>query len=142
MHEGLHNLAITCIATSDDGQRIVTGSKDAAINVWFYHKESNIVSNSGHGTRRKLRLIGSFLCAHTNEITALALSNKLGIIVSGSNDCSAIIWDMHRLCLVKQLPGRYTSPVTSASISDESTNILTISGYTMVNIFVCLITCA
>jgi WD40 repeat protein len=39
VHEALHNMPVTCIAVTDDGQRFVTGSSDAVVNVWFFNKE-------------------------------------------------------------------------------------------------------
>jgi WD40 repeat protein len=68
------------------------------------------------------------LCAHTDTITCVAVCRSIGIIVTGSKDCSALLWDLHRLVLIKQLPTRGSVAPSSVSISDISGNILVSAG--------------
>lgn len=45
------------------------------------------------------------LYAHTEAVTCLAASPAYNVIVSGSRDSSAIIWDLSRGVFVRQLTG-------------------------------------
>ncbi|XP_053674040.1 WD repeat and FYVE domain-containing protein 3 [Anopheles nili] len=67
------------------------------------------------------------LFGHTDAVTALSSSNAYNIIISGSRDRSAIIWDLARLSYVRQLTG-HTGVVSAVSINELTGDIATCSG--------------
>lgn len=79
----------------------------------------------------RLRLLQS-LFGHTDAITCLTCSQQYGIVVSGSRDQTAIVWDLNRLTFVRQLgaPGAdsiplHPSPISAIAINDLTGDIAT-----------------
>lgn len=60
----------------------------------------------GYEARKKSMTIKHRLYAHTDAVTCLAASPAYNVIVSGSRDSTAIIWDLSRGVFVRQLRGK------------------------------------
>lgn len=119
-HESLHGgNQIQCAGVSQDGQVLVTGGDDGVVAVWRFAKD-------GVQGQRSLRLERA-LCAHTAKITCLYVSHPYTLIVSGSDDCSVILWDLSSLAFVKQLP-EFPTPVSAVHVNDLTGEILTAAG--------------
>ncbi|KAJ0974071.1 hypothetical protein J5N97_016036 [Dioscorea zingiberensis] len=119
-HESLHGgNQIQCAGVSQDGQVLVTGADDGVVAVWRFAKD-------GVQGQRRLRLERA-LCAHTAKITCLYVSHPYTLIVSGSDDCSVILWDLSSLAFVKQLP-EFPAPVSAVHVNDLTGEILTAAG--------------
>ncbi|KAM0936615.1 putative transcription factor WD40-like family [Dioscorea sansibarensis] len=119
-HESLHGgNQIQCAGVSQDGQVLVTGGDDGVVAVWRFAKD-------GVQGQRRLRLERA-LCAHTAKITCLYVSHPYTLIVSGSDDCSVILWDLSSLAFVKQLP-EFPAPVSAVHVNDLTGEILTAAG--------------
>ncbi|GBG32310.1 BEACH domain-containing protein lvsA [Hondaea fermentalgiana] len=118
--EALHTGAITACSVSEDGAHIWTGGADALVTAWHLRKAKE---RNGAWVLDQIQVLSS----HTAAITSLATSQKQGIAVSGSRDCTAVLWDLEKKCFIRQL-GRQTGPVTHVSINDANGNILTLSG--------------
>ena len=122
-HEGLHgNEQIQCTSFSQDGRILVTGGEDGMLSVWRLQKQ---------GVKKQHYLVlQRTLCAHTQKITCLAICQPYSLIVSGSEDCSVIFWDLSSLMYVRQLPLLPFAP--SAVHANEMTgNIVTAAGTTL-----------
>ncbi|CAA2996784.1 BEACH domain-containing protein lvsA [Olea europaea subsp. europaea] len=119
-HENLHGgNQIQCASASYDGQVLVTGADDGLVCVWRIAKDGPCVL-------RHLQLEKA-LCAHSGKITCLHVSQPYMMVVSGSDDCTAIIWDLSSLSFIKQLP-EFPSPVSAICVNDETGEIVTAAG--------------
>lgn len=119
-HENLHGGSqIECTGFSHDGQTLVTGGDDGVVCVWQISKERV----------RSVRclVLQKALCAHTSKITCLHVSQPYMLIVSGSDDCSVILWDLSGLNFVKQLP-EFPAPVSAIYVNDLTGEIITAAG--------------
>lgn len=122
-HENLHGgNQIQCASASHDGQILVTGADDGLVNVWRIVKD---------GPRSMRRLVlEKALCAHTGKITCLHVSQPYMMIVSGSDDCTVVIWDLSSMIFVRQLP-QFPSPVSAIYVNDLTGDIVTAAGVTL-----------
>lgn len=57
------------------------------------------------------------LYGHTDAVTCLSSSPAYNVIVSGSRDGTAIIWDLSRCLFVRQLRG-HAGPVAAVAINE------------------------
>ncbi|KAJ9188078.1 hypothetical protein P3X46_003473 [Hevea brasiliensis] len=71
--------------------------------------------------------LGKVLCGHTGKITCLHVSQPYMLIVSGSDDCTVIIWDLSPLVFVRQLP-EFPVPVSAIYVNDLTGEIVTAAG--------------
>lgn len=119
-HENLHGgNQIQCVGATHDGQTLITGAEDGLVCVWRLGKD-------GPRTVQRLQLEKA-LCGHTGKITCLHVSQPYMMIVSGSEDCSVIIWDLSSLVFVRQLP-EFPSPVSAIYMNDLTGEIVTAAG--------------
>ncbi|CAM0876176.1 unnamed protein product [Alopecurus aequalis] len=117
-HENLHGGSqIQCTGVSHDGNILATGGDDGVVAVWRFVKD---------GIRRLLRMEKA-LCAHTAKITCVYVSQPYSLIVSGSDDCSVILWDLTSLVFVKQLP-KFPASVSALHVNNLTGEILTGAG--------------
>lgn len=119
-HENLHGGSqIQCAGASHDGQILVTGADDGLVCAWRIIKD---------GPRSLQRLeLERALCAHTGRITCLRVSQPYMMIVSGSDDCTVILWDLSSMAFVRQLP-EFPSPVSAIYVNDLTGEIVTAAG--------------
>jgi WD40 repeat protein len=66
---------------------------------------------------RKQLSIKQCLYGHTDAVTCLAASPAYNVIVSGSRDATAIIWDLSRRIFVRQLQG-HAAPVAAVAVNE------------------------
>ncbi|CAH1417724.1 unnamed protein product [Lactuca virosa] len=120
-HENLHGgNQIRCASASHDGQVLVTGADDGLVSVW------RVGTHPGFRAPRSLHLEKS-LSAHTNKITCLHICQPYMVILSGSDDCSVIIWDLSSLVFIRQLP-EFSSPVSAIYMNELTGDIVTAAG--------------
>ncbi|XP_018321850.1 WD repeat and FYVE domain-containing protein 3 [Agrilus planipennis] len=101
---------VACVCPSS--KIIVTAGTSTVVTVWEYEsrkKELNIKHN---------------LYAHTDAVTCLASSPAYNVIVSGSRDYTAIVWDLSRGLFVRQLRG-HAGPVAAVAVNDLTGDIAT-----------------
>jgi hypothetical protein len=121
-HENLHGgNQVQCVSVTHDGQTLVTGGDDGLVSVWRIGRDSPRTP-----LQQSLELEKS-LCAHTGKITCLHASQPYMIIVSGSDDCTIIIWDLSSLVFVRQLP-EFPAPVSAIYVNDLTGEIVTAAG--------------
>ncbi|KAI3773056.1 hypothetical protein L6452_04254 [Arctium lappa] len=120
-HENLHGgHQIQCASGSQDGQLLVTGADDGLVCVW------RIRAYGGPRAPRRLTLKQA-LCAHTAKVTHLYVCRPYMTIVSGSDDCTVIIWDLSSLVFLRQLP-EFPFPISAIHMNDLTGEIVTGAG--------------
>jgi len=75
---------------------------------------------------KELRL-KSHLFGHSEPITCIACSPSYNIIVSGSKDCTCIVWDLARLSFVRQLVN-HAAPIDAVGVNELTGEIATCDG--------------
>ncbi|KAJ8749495.1 hypothetical protein K2173_025690 [Erythroxylum novogranatense] len=119
-HENLHDgNQIQCTGLSHDGQILVTGGDDGLLCVWR-------ISNDNSRVSRRLQLEKA-LCGHTAKISCLHVSQPYMLVVSGSDDCTVILWDLSSLSFIRQLP-EFPVPVSAIYVNDLTGEIVTAAG--------------
>merc|ERR1711871_673541 len=74
------------------------------------------------GSNRLLELKGC-LCGHNRRVSCISISTLNGKIVSGSADCSVIVWDISDMVVVRMLFG-HEDCILCVSINERSGNIV------------------
>lgn len=97
-----------------NARTIVTAGTSSVVTVW------------GFDARRKALTVKHSLHGHTDAVTCLAASPAYNVIVSGSRDGTAIVWDMSRFIFVRQLRD-HVGLVAAVSINDLTGEIATCS---------------
>ncbi|CAG9859319.1 unnamed protein product [Phyllotreta striolata] len=101
---------LACVCPSP--KLIITAGTSSVVTVWEYE------------VRKKSLSIKHSLYGHTDAITCLAASPAYNVIVSGSRDSTAIIWDLSRGVFVRQLRG-HAGPVAAVAVNDLTGDIAT-----------------
>lgn len=101
---------VACVCPSS--KLIVTAGTSSVITIWEYD------------VRKKQLKIRFSLYAHTDAVTCLAASPAYNVIVSGSRDGTAIVWDLSRGMFVRQLRG-HAGPVAAVAVNDLTGDIAT-----------------
>ena len=69
------------------------------------------------------------MSGHTDKVTCVVVSQGYSVIVSGSADCTCIIWDLNKLTFVGQL--KLDAPVVHIAINEISGNIKAVTENTI-----------
>lgn len=118
--EGCDNLApneILC-CTIPNSRTMITAGTASVITVWKIEKTRSF--------NPILNLYG-----HVEPVTCLASSQAYSLIVSGSRDRTAIIWDLNRFTFVRQLGAKlserhlHQGPISAIAINDSTGDIAT-----------------
>ncbi|KAH0568814.1 WD repeat and FYVE domain-containing protein 3 [Cotesia glomerata] len=99
---------VACVCPSS--KLIVTAGTSSVVTVWEYSKRQLSIKQCLYG--------------HTEAVTCLSSSPAYNVIVSGSRDGTAIIWDLSRCLFVRQLRG-HAGPVAAVAINDLTGDIAT-----------------
>ena len=96
-----------------DQDTLITGGDDKTICIWSF-------------TNGKKAVIDLRACmrGHRDKITHIAASRAFSTIVSGSEDCTAIIWDLNRHQYTRSLIG-HQNAIKDISINNNNGDILT-----------------
>ncbi|XP_006757192.1 PREDICTED: WD repeat- and FYVE domain-containing protein 4 [Myotis davidii] len=97
---------------------IVTSGDSSVVCVW----ELSMAKGRPSGLHLKQALYG-----HTQTVTCLAASVTFSILVSGSQDCTCILWDLDYLTHVARLP-THQEAISAVAISDISGTIVSCAG--------------
>ncbi|XP_044743172.1 WD repeat and FYVE domain-containing protein 3 isoform X2 [Chrysoperla carnea] len=101
---------VACVCPSP--KLIITAGTSSVVTIWNFD------------VRNKRLNIKQSLYAHTDAVTCLASSPAYNVIVSGSRDCTAVVWDLSRGLFVRQLRG-HTAPVAAVAVNDLTGDIAT-----------------
>nr|XP_024109991.2 WD repeat- and FYVE domain-containing protein 4 [Pongo abelii] len=97
---------------------IVTSGTSTVVCVW----ELSMTKGRPRGLRLRQALYG-----HTQAVTCLAASVTFSLLVSGSQDCTCILWDLDHLTHVTRLP-THREGISAIAISDVSGTIVSCAG--------------
>jgi len=118
----------TCAAFADS-DNLVTGSSDHTVRLWRLRRGNqngsiNAISAKDGFTSITLSHI---LRVHTEELLCVAASRAWSVIVSGSKDGSAALWDLNRGIYVRSIwhgEGDDSSAVHLAAINESTVGFI------------------
>jgi WD40 repeat protein len=113
-----------CETTSHSGEILACASPNARTIITA--GTSSVVTVWELDSRHKSLNVKHYLHGHTDAVTCLAASPAYNIIVSGSRDGTAIVWDMSRFIFVRQLRD-HAGIVAAVAINDLTGEIATCS---------------
>ncbi|VEL21914.1 unnamed protein product [Protopolystoma xenopodis] len=67
------------------------------------------------------------LHGHREAVTCLAASDAFSLLVTGSSDRRCLLWDLGRLCLLRQLGG-HEAPVAAVCINEATGELVSCAG--------------
>ncbi|KAI9451783.1 beach-domain-containing protein [Russula earlei] len=113
--------ACTCATFADSGT-LITGSEDHIVRVWRITR-----SNSGQGVPSIS--LSNMMRVHRDVILCVAASRAWSVIVSGSKDGSAALWDLNKAVYMRSIwhGERGTVGVHLAAINESTGYIATCS---------------
>jgi len=98
----------TC-AVFADASSLITGSSDYTVRLWKVIRGPNPLSSS---SAMQVSL-SHIMRVHTDEVTCVTASRSWSLVVSGSKDGSAAVWDLNRGVYVRSIwhgeGGEYTA---------------------------------
>lgn len=97
---------------------IITSGASAVVCVW----ELSLVKGRPKGLKLRQALYG-----HTQAVTCLTASVTFSLLVSGSQDCTCMLWDLDHLSRVACLPV-HREGISAVAISDVSGTIVSCAG--------------
>ncbi|KAF8962103.1 beach-domain-containing protein [Flammula alnicola] len=115
-----------CAAFADSSS-LVTGSSDYTVRLWKVTRGPHAHSSNVHGLRVTLSHI---MRVHTDEVVCVAASRAWSLVVSGSKDGSAALWDLNRGVYVRSIwhgDGGESSAVNLVAINESTGYIATCS---------------
>ena len=129
----IENAFCTC-ATFADTTCLVTGSSDYTVGFWKVRRGQQVVGNngppSGGGSSGMHLVLSHIMRVHTDEVVCVAASRPWSLVVSGSKDGSAALWDLNRGVYVRSIwhvEDDSEMPVNLVSINDSTGYIATCS---------------
>ncbi|XP_027627322.1 WD repeat- and FYVE domain-containing protein 4 [Tupaia chinensis] len=97
---------------------IVTAGASSVVCVW----ELQTAKGRPRGLQLRQALYG-----HSQAVTCLAASVSFSLLVSGSQDCTCILWDLDHLTHVARLPA-HREGISAIAISDVSGTVVSCAG--------------
>ena len=104
-------------ATFAASANLITGSSDYTVRLW---KVSRLKSGFSGGIHI---LSSNIMRVHTDEVSCVAASRAWSLVVSGSKDGSAAIWDLNRGMYVRSIwhgEGGESSTVNLVAINEST----------------------
>jgi WD40 repeat protein len=117
-----HNGAVTSVALSPDGRRIVTGSDDNTARVW-------------RASRMTRATTATVLKGHRGAVTSAAFSPDGRRVATGSEDRTVRIWDLSRTDYAPTMLEGHRGGVTSVAFSPDGRWLVTGSQDTTVRLW-------
>ncbi|KAJ3373009.1 hypothetical protein HDU91_001442 [Kappamyces sp. JEL0680] len=114
--ESLHIGQITSAVFADQ-DTLITGGEDMTVCLWEFT----------NGKRATIDLLAC-MRGHRDKITCLSASRSYSIVVSGSEDCTCIIWDLNRHTYSKSLVG-HEFAISQVTVNQNTGDIITCDGY-------------
>lgn len=105
---------ITCMAQAR-ADSIVIGSSDGMVSIWEVD-----------GAKREVTL-WTLLRGHDDTVMCVAASSAWSVVLTGSKDRTAIVWDLNRGTYVRSLRG-HDSGVQLVAIDEKTCHLATASG--------------
>eukprot|EP00794_Sanderia_malayensis_P020579 gene20579-22605_t len=108
---------ITCCEFVPGSDLLLVGGESGIIAVWPVKLNIDMMSLDITGAKENL-------LAHSDAISSIVVCRPFSIVVTGSHDCTVVIWDLNRLSYVRSLP-THESPISCIAVSDTSGCIAT-----------------
>ncbi|KAG1351442.1 hypothetical protein G6F62_002976 [Rhizopus arrhizus] len=116
--ESMH---VGCISTAyfTDSSTLITGGTDGLVCIWKVKYQKSVSFT-----------LSECLKGHTDVVTTITASRSYSVIVTGSEDKTAIIWDLSTKKYIQSLRG-HENKVEHISVNDNSGDIMTCSAHTV-----------
>ena len=114
----------TC-AVFADASSLITGSSDYTVRLWKVVRGPN--PNSSSSAMRVS--LSHIMRVHTDEVTCVTASRLWSLVVSGSKDGSAALWDLNRGVYVRSIwhrEGRESTAVDLVAINESTVSTTTL----------------
>lgn len=105
-----HTDVVTCLALSQDHESLISASRDCNVIVWDIDDFALKKKDGVIPPKPKFVLFG-----HDDAINAVAVNSDLSVIVSASQDCTAIVYDLVKGRYIRTIP--HDSPVSLVAVS-------------------------
>ncbi|TKY89529.1 hypothetical protein EX895_001314 [Sporisorium graminicola] len=105
---------VTCLAQAR-AKSIVAGSSDGMVSIWELD-----------GAQREVTL-SNLLRGHDDSVMCVAASSAWSVVLTGSKDRTAIVWDLNRGAYVRTLRG-HDAGVHLVAIDEKTCHLATASG--------------
>ncbi|CAF1245717.1 unnamed protein product [Adineta ricciae] len=113
-----HTDIITCLTLDSTGYILITGSRDTTCIVWYLSFNDNRHVHDQEPT--SFLTPERILYGHSAEVTCLAVSSELDLVVSGSLDGTCNIHTLEHGTYVRTLrPTEENDPIVNLKLSDE-----------------------
>ncbi|TYZ63611.1 hypothetical protein PybrP1_002555 [[Pythium] brassicae (nom. inval.)] len=123
-----HSAVVTCLATAPKGRLLALGSADSTISVWKVADTSSTLLDSiklFRGSRSSKPVLANdyaadqVLLGHSAAITCVALSDELGVCVSGSAANECLAHNLYDGAILREfaVPGQLAPGVLSVAVS-------------------------
>ena len=126
----IENAFCTC-ATFADTTRLVTGSSDYTVRLWKVSRGLQVAGSHGPPSGGGMHLaLSHIMRVHTGEVVCVAASRQWSLVVSGSKDGSAAVWDLNKGVYVRSIwhaEGDNRMSVDLVAINDSTGYIATCS---------------
>ncbi|KAL1139731.1 hypothetical protein AAG570_006709 [Ranatra chinensis] len=109
----MHTIGEIVACVCPNSKTIITAGTSSVVTLWDYSKKQISIVQTLNG--------------HSEAVTCLAVSSAYNVIVSGSRDATAIIWDLSRRIFVRQLRG-HSAPIAAVAVNDLTGDIATCAG--------------
>jgi WD40 repeat protein len=117
--------AVSCICiTWADPVTLITGSSDHIVRTWRVSREPSRRPGRTRETGTTL-VVSHVMRVHSDEVISITASQSWSIIVSGSKDGSAAIWDLNK--------GVYIRSILHGNEADSSVHLVAVNESTVSN---------
>ena len=86
-----------------DSRTLVTGSFDYMVRLWTVKPHNNASASQRNVVRSPRLTLTHIMRAHTGTVLSVAASRSWSLAVSGSQDGSAVVWDLNRGVYVRSI---------------------------------------
>jgi len=125
-----HDDVVTCLALSEDGKVLVTGSRDTTVNSWDIDFGSGSSSNYNPNTFSSSNYSitipkkpSNIFYGHDSDITTVAVNREYDLLISGSKDGTCIIHSLRSGSYVRTLKLSSSSSSNTTSTFAASSSV-------------------
>ncbi|RMH20902.1 MAG: hypothetical protein D6698_03450, partial [Gammaproteobacteria bacterium] len=117
-----HTERVTGVSVSKSWGLLATGSEDGSVHIWSIKGERDLVASAPSEQIADVRMVPA--SGHTDSIRDITLSTDGRLLLTGSSDRTAIIWNVQRGLPLRRLE-RDKEGITATAFSPGSRLILT-----------------